>query len=905
MSESNQVKKIYVVSNTHWDREFRFSFEKTRYKLLKMLDTVIDILDHDPNYHSFTLDGHTLLVADYLEMRPQKIEKVKKYVREGRLVIGPYFTLAEEFSIQSEALVRNLLFGRKLMNSFGAPEGKVAYTPSSWGQTGQYPQILSDFGLEYMMFYRGISHDEAPAEYVWEAPDGSSVLASRFALYCRYNWFYQVHRAVTRHKVFDKTYKFGEYDEAMYRRADIERDEGIGYDLKSPVATYDRSELKKAVEDMLKEEEGHFTTPIFLAMNGHDISSAYPLESQIIKDAQEIFKGKYEIIHTDLEHFWHDAEEYLDRDKMVHLVGERRSYLKKGKWTYLMPSTISARSNMKQIDCAAYNNLVYSAEPMSFLAKTLNCKLDHNIYMEKAWNNLLSNHTHDANGGGAVDAVCKDMRYRARKVNDISDIIVEDSTAAITANFSFDKDDNNTLRLTAFNMLPFERNIISDVELMIPAEFNDIALEEGTIQIIETKEDSTFVDSIWEVPTIMDVKRVKAIIEIPDVPAMGYKSVKILNETSKTDKRRRIIDPVIENEYLIMKVNSNGTVNVTDKVSGKKYSQLNYFTSEGEIGNAWNHRSPKKNMVFNTLDFPAEINIDFSGELCGKISVKSNFFLPKDCEKEQNFEMIAVPISVSYELRKGERGIRIETVIDNTVKDHWLRANFGTGIETDYSYSDSHFDIVKRDIKVPNSKGWVEKAYGMQPLRTFAAVCDKKNGFAVMPKGLYEYEVLEDGKNTLALTLIRACRIKLQVSEEKLTELPDDEIQLPGKHRYEYMIKFFDSDELYELPNFAARYFAKTPVIVSGKGKGSLPLRYSAFSLDNNKIHISAVKRSEDNTGTVIRMFNPTDSVQKVNLLLNFKYDKIYRCRCDETIIEEINTGFEIPHKKIYSLLIK
>ena len=64
----SNVKKIDVVSNTHWDREFRFSFEKTRHNLLRMLDITIDILESDPSYHSFTMDGHTHMIEDYLEM---------------------------------------------------------------------------------------------------------------------------------------------------------------------------------------------------------------------------------------------------------------------------------------------------------------------------------------------------------------------------------------------------------------------------------------------------------------------------------------------------------------------------------------------------------------------------------------------------------------------------------------------------------------------------------------------------------------------------------------------------------------------------------------------------------------------------------------------------------------------
>ena len=84
-----KVKKIDVVSNTHWDREFRRSFEKTRRNLLIMLDTTLDILEKDSEYRSFTMDGHSIMIDDYLEMRPERREQVEKFIKEGRLIIGP------------------------------------------------------------------------------------------------------------------------------------------------------------------------------------------------------------------------------------------------------------------------------------------------------------------------------------------------------------------------------------------------------------------------------------------------------------------------------------------------------------------------------------------------------------------------------------------------------------------------------------------------------------------------------------------------------------------------------------------------------------------------------------------------------------------------------------------------
>jgi alpha-mannosidase len=117
--DASHIRQIKVVSNTHWDREFRRSFEKTRRRLLDMLDVTLGILERDPAYHSFTLDGHSILLDDYLEMRPERRALVEDLVRAGRLIIGPWYTLVEEFSVGHEALVRNLLFGRKTVEKYG------------------------------------------------------------------------------------------------------------------------------------------------------------------------------------------------------------------------------------------------------------------------------------------------------------------------------------------------------------------------------------------------------------------------------------------------------------------------------------------------------------------------------------------------------------------------------------------------------------------------------------------------------------------------------------------------------------------------------------------------------------------------------------------------------------------
>lgn len=890
-----QVKKIDVVSNTHWDREFRASFEKTRRNLLIMLDTTLDILENDKDYHSFTMDGHSIMIDDYLQMRPERTEQVRKFISEGRLIIGPYYTLPEEFTISHEALIRNLIFGKATVEKYGGKVPTVAYTPSSWGQTGQYPQILKDFGIDYMMFYRGISHHEAPAEYIWQAPDGTRVLASRFALYCRYNWYYQVHRAVSRGRVWSKDYKWGEFDEAPFRVADGFVGPAINYDLKSPEARYEKENLKKAILDMLEEEKGHFTTPVFLGMNGHDISVGFPLESKVIKDAKELFGDEIEIEHTNLEGFWKDAGKYLDQDKMTVLVGERRSYLKEGKWTYLFPGTISARTYLKQADFNAYTALAYMAEPLNALAGN-----DSKNYLNRGWQYLMSNHSHDANGGCAPDSVCKDMEYRYRKAQDIAEIVTQDAMAEIAKNLSGKGQEKDVVQLVVYNTLPYSRDVVVPLDIEVPEELgNGIIIDGVELQPVISEKSSIFVDSIWDVPTILQSMHHRVYAYFKNIPALGYKTFKISQSKHKMQKRPAMAQGnVLENEKLKVTVNPNGTIDVLNKTNGKEYHGLNYYTSQGEVGNAWKHESPDFDRKYSTIGNNAKIYVTESGALSATIVVEQDFSVPESCSVNPSDIYTSIPIKTSYTIEKNADYIKVKTEIDNTAKDHWLRANFPTGIKSCCSYSDSHFDIVKRDIEIPDSTGWVEQAFGTQPLRTFAAVVDENNGFAVMPKGLFEYEVFDD--SVMALTLIRACRIKLAVSEEKVTELEDEGVQCPGKRSFEYTL-YFNEGNIEKMPNVAANIFADIKCAVCGRGKGSLPLEDSLLEVDNKNIHVTAVKRADDGNGIIVRYYNPSDKDE--NVRINARGKK-FLCKMDESIIEEIEDNYKAKAKKIITVRI-
>jgi mannosylglycerate hydrolase len=914
--DSSHIKQIKVVCNTHWDREFRRSFEKTRRRLLTMLDTTLDILEHDPWYHSFTMDSHSLMIEDYLEMRPERREQVEKFVREGRLVIGPYYTLAEEFSIGHEALVRNLIWGRKTVKKYGGKTGTVAYTPSSWGQTGQLPQILADFGLNKMMFYRGISHHECDAEFIWKAPDGTCMLGSRFALYARYNWYYQVYRPlVASGRVFEKDYIWGERQEAPFRYADGLAGEDLTFDLKDPEINYDQTRLKEAVEKMVETEGRHFTTEVFLAMHGHDISAAHPLDAQMILDAAALLKDKYSIEQTNLEKYWEELIRHLDIPSLPILEGERRSYLKEGKWTFLFPGTISARSSLKQADFQSTVRMVYLAEPLAALSSALGAPYPKS-YLDRGWSYLLANHTHDANGGCAPDAVCQDMQYRYRKVNDIADIVAEDAMTHICLNLTPEGQGGKTMQLAVFNPLPFTRSVLVMVDLEIPREFQakSFALqspagERVVLQPIASEKSSSFVDNMWEVPTILESSRVRAHAALDQLPPLGYRIYQVEPLTDELWPMGTLLTAAntLENEHLKVRVNANGSVDIVAKATERVYRNLNYLSDQGECGNAWKHVAPQFDRIYTSLGVPARISAVESGPLVSSIEADYEFPLPVDYAdgNSRNALLVSLPVKVLYRLEKGSRDLKVRLEVENLAQDHWLRVNFPSELDSKVSWADSHFDVLSRDIHVPDSTGWVEKAGGTHPLRTFVALEDGKDLLAVMPKGFFEYEIFEDGPKTLSLTLIRACRIKLAVSEEKQTELPDPGVQCPGTQGFEYSIYVGEKGWAFEglLARAAERY---TPVraVQIGRGKGTLPLEAGLFALENPNLHVTCVKHTEEGSGLIVRLFNSLTETQVAEFKFGKRILAAWLCRMDESEISPLPLSgdclnFSIEPKKI------
>ena len=171
-----QPVHLVVVPHTHWDREWYQPFQELRARLVRLMERLLDILERDPAFRHFHLDGQTIVLEDYLEIRPDRRARLRRLIGDGRIAVGPWYVLPDEFLVSGESLIRNLQIGHRLASEFGSPT-KIGYLPDEFGHAAQLPQILAGFGIDSAVVWRGVGAGVSETLFRWEGLDGSAVLS--------------------------------------------------------------------------------------------------------------------------------------------------------------------------------------------------------------------------------------------------------------------------------------------------------------------------------------------------------------------------------------------------------------------------------------------------------------------------------------------------------------------------------------------------------------------------------------------------------------------------------------------------------------------------------------------------------------------------------------------------------
>ncbi|HEY5692935.1 MAG TPA: glycoside hydrolase family 38 C-terminal domain-containing protein [Gaiellaceae bacterium] len=193
--------RYLVVPHTHWDREWYLPFEQFRLRLGMVVDGVLETLERDASFTSFTLDGQAIVLEDYVEVRPENEGRLRALLASGRLEVGPSYVLPDEILVGGESLVRNLLLGRRVCRRFGVEPGGAGYLPDSFGHPAQLPQILAGFGIRTFLFSRGMGDeiDDVGVVFRWRAGTAEVVACQMLPHYdnfARLTWYHDAEERV-------------------------------------------------------------------------------------------------------------------------------------------------------------------------------------------------------------------------------------------------------------------------------------------------------------------------------------------------------------------------------------------------------------------------------------------------------------------------------------------------------------------------------------------------------------------------------------------------------------------------------------------------------------------------------------------------------------------------------------
>ncbi|MCR4438083.1 MAG: glycoside hydrolase family 38 C-terminal domain-containing protein [bacterium] len=867
---------IHVVSHTHWDREWRYPFQEFRMLLVDMFDALIKLLETNPEYKYFLLDSQTIPLEDHLAIKPENEPVLRRLVAEGRIQIGPWYTLPDTPEISGESIVRNLLMGTLITEEWEGQKWS-GYSPFSFGQSSQMPQIYLGFDLDHMFFYRGNNDRITKHEFIWEAPDGSRIMGMRAVNpYGRANWYVHVYRPVALNKwPFEWDYHWRE-GQLPFHPCD---EELCGFDYWLLEGKHLDKLYLENLPRALAEIKGHAikgaTCDQLLYLDGMDQVNPYPRTPEIIAEANKLNTGDT-YIHSS---FYDYVQAVKARAKDLKVMrSEFRYTMVDGLWQNLFPGMLCARMYLKQQNRTCELKLQKNADTWAALASLLGMEYPEGL-LRLAWKYHLANQSHDSIAGCSVDLVHEDVEYGNRQVRHLADNVTRRALAHIVAKIDNARLPGDAICLVAFNPTQYRRSEVVTAVIDLPEEtaarWFTVEDESGAqlpVQFIRSYPFGPIVKNPYEFPIPYKARRVHCAIALSEVPGVGYRSFVIKPQPGRKLNYGSLSPAanVLENEHLRAEIADDGRIDLLCKTSGTTYQGLHYFQDFSDVGDHATQRSADLDEVITSIGAQAEVGKVLDGPLMVQYRVKVTMMLPKDALADgsrRNPERVPFEIVSYVTLKKGSPCLEVRTELTNHVRDHKLLAMFPSGYgAARRSYSETHFDVTERDIHLPDTSTWKEPMLPYYPQYMFCGVQGEGHGLAILNIGLPEYAVFEDEQRSIALTLVRTYRFPIIGADPENVATDETQVMCQCLRPFTFDYAIFpyagtwEQAGVYEQAN---RFNLKLRLAQCGRSTGTLPPTLSFLDIQPATLVLSAVKRSSRTDGLIVRVFNPTEEEVK------------------------------------------
>jgi mannosylglycerate hydrolase len=877
-----QPTEVHIISHTHWDREWYKPFQGFRHFLVKVIDEILDRMETDPEYRYFHLDGQTIVLEDYTDIRPERIPELRSRIQGGRILIGPWYDSPDLFTVDGESLVRNLQLGMEICGEWGAEPLRNGYAVDNFGHNSQMPQIYAGFGMDTSTLFRGTNAQAAGSLFIWVGADGTECLVLRLSDHTAYSNFWYAFRPVL-----------------------------------TQLEAYQEETAKKTLNQLIEVTAASTPTPVLLFMDGVDHITANPLTTRIIRDAKR-FRPDIQFIHSTLPEFirkTHTALENGVRKNLPRLQGELRIPNKDGDLNRFTTDVSSSRIYLKIQNKECETALLRWLEPFRALASTLGI-FHPSGFPKKAWKYLLMNHPHDSICGCSVDQVHRDMEYRFAQSRSIAEVstgyLLNRIGQQVATSFASDDEGVVLVYNPGQNNRPGVQELAFDVPEMATHPGFTLRDPEGVEvphQILSAEEFKNRVgyNPIRGAHGDFRGKYVTVAVDLRDLPALGYSALRIQSNASNLVLPKPLISEnhaVMENPFLRVEIGTDGLLNLLHKPTSRTFNGLHGFEDCGEAGDLWVHAKPVCDRVVRGIK-SAQVSLVRNGPLLATYRVEYCIDLPSRATPDlsgRSEETIEQRIISDFTLTSSSPYLRVETHLENVVRDHRLRVLFPSGIQTDFSHASSQFDVVTRGIALPDTRGWRENASETKPNQGFVEVNDGTVGLCVTNFGMTEYAVYDDPQRTIGLTLVRAVRAIVGVDGE-------GEGQCLRNLDFRYAIyPHAGTWEAAEAYRMTEENNLSLKAIRVESHPGTLPCRHSFLSLSPANLILSSFRNPiGSGNEAVVRVYNPTGQEMLARITTGFPVAKACFCNLNDEPGESIelrNGTFEFPlgPKKIASI---
>ncbi len=905
------TRRIHVVTHTHWDREWYSPFELFRMRLVRLVDRLLDHLEEDPDYVSFLLDAQTVVLDDYLAIRPERRDRLAAQIAAGRIEVGPWYVQPDQFLVSGESLVRNFLTGRRIALRLGAPGGglRVGYLPDMFGHISQIPQLLRGFGIDCAICWRGISGTDAAPEFIWRSPDGSEVLTVHLPDATGYSMAHRLAR-----------------DPAAALKQLAASDNGPG--ARTP------HRLMLVGSDHVEPQRG---LPELLAA----IAALPDAPAEVRHGGLGGFFDRLRE-HLRAEGVWQDGQGAARHGLPVR-EGELRDTNRspQGRFNFLLPNVLSSRAALKLQNAEVERELTVWAEPLAALARCAGAASEQ-AFLHHAWETLLQNHPHDSIGGCSRDEVHRQMPARFESALQVARQVGDESAARLAAAMDTSGLPEEGRLILVINPTAVPRRGVVDVSVDLPQWFwrdlevtdangarvpaQVVSSEQAVMRTTGMPDPDLFPvvvthpqaapgsDSGWF--TAFEQVRTCRMRLAADLPGLGYATYRVRPVTRGRVNVGSLRTGSLSaaNGVLSMELSSSGDLFLTHLNTGRAWRGCLRLRDGGDAGDGYTYSPPPEDAVLTWR--PESMAVVEDGPVATTFRLEGDFRLPRALEADRQrraAERVGCPVQIDLTLAAGAAVVEGRLRFTNWARDHRLRLVAPTHLETAWSVAESQWDIIRRPtvVRHPDEAVWIEDASTCHPTHGFVDASEGAGGagFAVFSFGLREFELTTRGE--ICLTVLRAvgylgAHQPLTIANGAGPQARTPDAQMVGE-TVDVRFGLVPHGPGADLWPLSQAWKAPCRAYPQSRHGGTRPARGTWVGIPEG-VDVSSLKEAEDGSGVVLRLFNPGDVVCAGRVALGLPVSGASRVRLDEEPIEDLALGTDgavevaVPPKGLVSI---